>query len=354
MPRSAFVPRSGSSRVFRLQDTPPRSPGTGEVRITVAFAGVNFADLVARAGFYGPAPKPPFVPGFEVSGMVAEVGARVPGISPGDRVLAVTRFGGYTTDLVADATRVRRLPARTSLEQGAAMPGVYLTAYHGLTEIAHARKGESVLIHACAGGVGTALVQLARHFGLVSYGTASSREKLAFAKTQGLNHGINYATDDFVHAIRHLTGGRGVDVVFDANGGSSYAKSYQCLAPGGRLVVFGAASLMPRTFRDFPRTVWRLLWQKRFNAMDLIDRNASVLGFQVLLLWDEIERLGREMDALIGLCEKGAIAPVVDQIFDLNSVSLAHDYLLARKSKGKVLLRMPGAPNPRPVQQSSG
>jgi synaptic vesicle membrane protein VAT-1 len=343
MPRSAIVSRFGGPDVFRFAEVAPQSPGEGEARITVTFAGVNFADIVARAGLYAPAPKPPFTPGFEVSGTVAEVGARVPGLSPGDQVLAVSRFGGYTTDLVVDAARVRRLPPGMSLEQGAALPAVYLTAYHGLTEVARVHRGESVLIHACAGGVGTALVQLSKHLGLITYGTASTDDKLTFAKVNGLDYGFNYAKVDFAAAIREATRGRGVDVVFDANGGESYAKSYLCLARGGRLVVYGAANLIPEKWWQLPRSATRLIRQKRFSPLKLIDRNAGVLGLQVLLLWEDIEKLGSEMDDLLGLFRQGALKPVIDRIFDLEELRLAHQYLLDRRSMGKVLLRMPGS-----------
>ncbi len=354
MPRSAVVSKYGGPDVFRFVDTPPYSPGEGEVRITVAFAGVNFADIAARAGLYDPAPKPPFVLGFEVSGTVAEVGTRVPGLRPGDRVLAVTRFGGYTTDLVVEASRVRPLPPEMSLEQAAGLPAVYLTAYHGLTEVARIRRGESVLIHACAGGVGTALIQIGKALGLTTYGTASTDEKLAFARKNGLDVGINYATADFVLEVRRATEGRGVDVVFDANGGDSYARSYQCLARGGRLVVYGAANLMPDKWWQLPRSAWRLVSQKRFGPLDLIEKNAGVIGLQILLLWDEIEKLGTEMDAILGFYRSGAVKPIVDRIFDLEEIAQAHQYLLDRKSKGKVLLRMPGQGRDRaPLTASS-
>ena len=342
MARSAVVSRYGGPDVFRFVDSAPQSPAEGQVRISVAFAGVNFADIVARSGLYKPAPKPPFVPGFEVAGSISEVGPRVPSLRPGDRVLAVTRFGGYTTDLIAEAARVRPLPASMSLEQGAGMPAAYLTAYHALTEVARVRKGESVLIHACAGGVGTALVQLSKHLGLVTYGTASTDEKLDFARRNGLDHGINYASTDFVPAIRTATSGHGVDVVFDANGGESLARSERCLATGGRLVIYGAANLMPEKWWELPRSAWGVMRQKRFGAFGLIDRNVGVFGLQILLLWNEIERLGREMDVLLGLYQKGVVKPVIDRVFDFAELRDAHQYLLDRRSRGKVLLRMPG------------
>ena len=341
MPIDCVVSRSGGPDVLALRERPQAPLGPGQVRVRVAFAGVNFADLAARAGVYGPAPKPPFAPGFEVSGTVAEADPAT-GLQPGERVLAVCRFGGYTTELVADGARVRRLPAEMSLEEAAALPAQYLTAWHALTELCRVRRGESVLVHAAAGGVGTAAVQLSRELGLVSIGTASTAEKIAYARGQGLQHGIVASEVDFVAAVREITSGRGVDVVLDANGGASFARSFDCLAPGGKLVVYGAAAAMPRSLRavgDLPKSALALLQQKRFAPFELIERNASVLGLQILLLWDRLELLGREIDALLFLRSAGRIRPVVDHVFPLGAAADAHRWLHERRTRGKVLLR---------------
>lgn len=324
--------------MLALRERASSSVGAGEVRIQVRFAGVNFADLAGRAGVYGPAPKPPFVPGFEVSGVVAEIGSGVQHLSPGDRVLAGTRFGGYADEVVVDAARARRIPDGISLEAGAALPAQYITAYHAFTETARMRRGEWVLVHAVAGGVGTAAVQLARHLGFELIGTASTDEKLDYARSQGARHLINYAREDFVSRVRELTGGRGVDVVLDANGGESFRRSFQCLAHGGRLVVYGAAELFPRSRLDWVRVAKDFLRQPRFSPFQLIGQNAGVLGLQVLLLWDDLELLGREMDELLALLERGVIAPVIDHVFPLSEASEAHRYLHARRTRGKVLL----------------
>lgn len=341
MPRDCVVTRSGGPEVLAVRERLPAPLGPGQVRVQVAFAGVNFADLAARAGVYGPAPAPPFAPGFEVSGTVLEADPAT-GFAPGERVLAVTRFGGYTDELVTDALRVRRIHEGMSLEEAAALPAQWLTAWHALTELCRVRRGESVLIHAAAGGVGTAAVQLARELGLVSFGTASTAEKIAYARSQGLQHGIVASEEDFVEAVRERTGGRGVDVILDANGGASFARSFDCLAPGGKLVVFGAAAAMPRSLRqigDLPRSLLALAQQKRWGAFELIERNASVMGLQILLLWDEVELLGRELDALLFLHRTGRIHPVVDRVFPLHEAAEAHRYLHARRTRGKVLLR---------------
>ncbi len=341
MPIDCLVSRSGGPEVLVVRERAPVPLGPGQVRVRVAFAGVNFADLAARAGVYGPAPKPPFAPGFEVAGIVREADPAT-GFSEGERVLAVCRFGGYTSELVCDALRVRRLPAGMSLEEAAALPAQWLTAWHALTELCRVRRGETVLIHAAAGGVGTAAVQLCRELGLVSIGTASTAEKIAYAKGQGLQHGIGASEVDWVAAVKEITGGRGVDVALDANGGSSFGRSFECLAEGGKLVVFGAAAAMPRSLRalgDLPGSALALWQQKRFSPFELIERNASVMGLQILLLWDQVALLGQEIDSLLFLRGAGRIHPVIDRVFELRDAAEAHRYLHARRTRGKVLLR---------------
>jgi NADPH:quinone reductase-like Zn-dependent oxidoreductase len=336
--RESVITRSGGPEVLQVRERASDPLAEGQVRIRVQFAGVNFADLAGRAGIYGPAPKPPFVAGFEVSGVVVEVASGVQRLKVGDRVLAGTRFGGYADEVVVDEGRARVLPPGVSLELGAALTAQYITAYHALTESARARPGEWVLVHAVAGGVGTAATQLCRHLGLEMIGTASSDEKLDYARSQGAKHLINYAREDFVPKVMEITRGRGVDVVLDANGGDSFRKSFKCLAHGGRLIVYGAAELFPRSPLDWVRVAKDFLKQPRFSPFALIERNAGVLGLQVLLLWDDLEVLGREMDELLALLERGVIQPVVDRIFPLEDAAEAHRYLHARRTRGKVLL----------------
>lgn len=340
MTTECVVPRSGPPEVLQLRTVASEPCGPGQVRIRVAYAGVNFADLAVRAGLYGPAPKPPVVPGFELSGTVAEAGAES-GFREGDRVLAVTRFGGYVDEKVVDAPRARRVPDSMSLEEAAALPAQYLTAYHALSEVCRARKGETVLIHAAAGGVGTAAVQLCRALGLTSFGTASSDEKLEYARQNGLQHGINYSRNDFEAEVMRLTEGRGVDIALDANGGRSYGKSFRVLARGGRLVVYGAAAALPtslRAVKEWPRIAWEFAHQKWFHPFELISRNVAVCGLQLLLLWDQLDVLGAELEALLRHYAEGALKPQVDRIFPLGDAAEAHRYLHSRRSKGKVLL----------------
>jgi synaptic vesicle membrane protein VAT-1 len=343
--RRVVFRRYGGPEVLEVERVPAPLPHAGEVAIDVAFAGVNYADLIARRGFYKWAPPPregaPTCVGFEVSGVVQAVGAGVEDLAVGDQVMAVTRFGGYTDRLCVEAARARRLPPRMTLEQAAALPAVYLTAWHALHEVARVRRGESILIQAVAGGVGLAALQLARHAGMTTYGTASREDKLAFARTHGLDHGINYAQTDFETAISALTGARGVDVVLDSLGGEGMRKGYRCLARGGRLVVIGAAQVAPRA-RTSPLELLRagaeIVKGGVFHAFRLIEDNRGVAGVQILLWWDDVAHLQRGIEALVTLFEEGVVAPAIDTVFPLARAGDAHTLLDSRRTKGKLLL----------------
>jgi synaptic vesicle membrane protein VAT-1 len=335
---TCVVTKHGGPSVMQLHEDDLPAPAAGEVLVEVAFAGVNFADLPARAGFYAPAPKPPLILGFEISGRATAVGAGVDHVAVGDAVLGVVRFGGYASHVLVHANSCRRLPPGMSLEHAAAIPVAYGTAWWALTEIARVRPGESVLIHAAAGGVGVAATQLAKHLGLLTIGTASTDEKLAFCREQGLDHGINYSREDFVERTHAFTGGKGVNVCIDSVAGPILAKSFAAVAVTGTLVIIGAADLFPRSWSALPRTALQLARMKRFTALDLVAKNKAVAGMQLLLVWDARGEMGSMFDQILALWEQGVVRPVVDRIFPLRQAAEAHQYLADRRTKGKVLL----------------
>jgi NADPH:quinone reductase-like Zn-dependent oxidoreductase len=338
--RSIEITRSGGVGVMRLREDPVPSPAPGTVRIEVAYAGVNFADVVMRRGLYAAAPKPPFVPGFEVSGTVGAVGQGVTDFREGDRVLGVTKFEGYTSHLVLPVAQVRPVPEGVGLAEAAAIPAVYGTAWVALVDVARARPGESLLVHAVAGGVGTAAVQIGKHLRLRILGTASTDDKLAFAKGQGLDVGINYAREDFLPAVLAETGGRGVDVCVDSVGGALLERSYRAVATGGRLVVVGAADLWPQSPLGWVRTAYEAATVKRWSAFRLIEDNKSVGGLQLLRLWDSLGDRGGALDQLVDLLGRGILRPVIDRELPLEQAGEAHRYLEARRTKGKVVLKV--------------
>jgi NADPH:quinone reductase-like Zn-dependent oxidoreductase len=296
---------------------------------------VNFADVPARMGFYPDAPPRPCVVGYEVSGVVEQVGPNVPGIATGDRIVALTRFGGYTEAVAVPAAQVFPMPARMSFEEAAAVPVNYLTAVLMLRHFGNVRKGDRVLVHAAAGGVGMAAIQLCRIAGAEVIGTASAA-KHARLKEMGVAHCIDYRTEDFEEGVKRITGGRGVDIVLDATG--AFGKSYRSLAPLGRLVCFGisgaATGLAPSRLAALGRII-ALPW---FHPIKLMNDNKAVIGVNLGHLWDRIELLRGEMLGLLADYDAGRIAPVVGKTFPLVQAADAHRFIQERQNVGKVLL----------------
>jgi NADPH:quinone reductase-like Zn-dependent oxidoreductase len=335
--------RFGAPEVFRWEPCFIHSLKSDEVLIRVKFIGVNYADIIARRGYYKWAEKPPICPGFEVSGKIIDRGDAVT-LPIGTKVLAVTRFGGYAEAVIAAQSRVWELPEGMSLEAAAAMPAVYLTAYHSLMEVMRIRRGDDILIQAVAGGVGTAALQIAKYIGLAVYGTASTEEKLQYARTFGLDYGINYAREDFETAMQRLTQNRGVKFLLDSLGGHTLRKGIRCLKPTGHAVTIGAAGIIPpqgiswQSAKEWKRIVGDFIRGGVYHPFYLIEHNISISGVQVLLLWDELVYFQRVMRELLDLYQAGVIKPHIDAVFPLDQVAAAHRFVEQRLSKGKVLL----------------
>jgi NADPH:quinone reductase-like Zn-dependent oxidoreductase len=335
--RQAWVTRNGGPEVLQIREAPDPEVESGAVRIRVEAAGVNFADVLARIGLYPDAPQPPYVLGYEVAGVVDAVGPGAEGFRPGDRVLAITRFGGYSSVVVAPPVQVVPLPTSLTAVKAAAIPVNYMTAWLMLVRFGNLQPGEQVLVHSVAGGVGQAAVQICRSRGATVIGTASAakHERLREA---GVAHCIDYRRQDVLAEVRRLTGGRGVDIVLDALGGRSFRDSYRCLAPLGRLMVFGMSSFATGTKRRLLSVVKGLLATPRFHPLSLINRNRGVFGLNIGHLWKESALLRGMLDEIVGLAAAGTFDPVVDRAFPLEEAGDAHLYLQERRNFGKVVL----------------
>lgn len=331
------ISRSGDCDVFQKVTVEPRAPGQGEVAIQVKACGVNFADVLMRMGMYPEAPKAPFVPGYEVSGIVEAVGEGVNDIRVGQRVMAAVHFGGYTTFAIAEADKTLALPEHMSFEEGAAALVNYMTAWVALHEMARIRKGDHVLIHGIAGGVGLAALQICKNAGCVTYGTASSQEKLDYAKAQGLDYGINYRSTNFVSDIRLNIGRRPLDVVLDPLGGDNIAKDRKLIKPTGKVVVYGMANAVRSQKPNKILSLITGLKMFHINLLGLFAQNQGIFGLNILRLWKfPIMRQVGE-DILAGL-EAKALNVTLAKTFPLSEVSEAHRYLQDRKNVGKVVL----------------
>jgi synaptic vesicle membrane protein VAT-1 len=335
--RAVVITRHGAPEVLQIRQMPDPSPKPGELRIRVQAAGVNFADVSARVGLYPDAPPPPCVVGYEVAGTVEALGEGTRGFELGEPVLAMTLFGGYGELVCTDARVALRRPEKMSVEEAAAFPVVSLTAYHMLCYMQRLHPTDRVLIHAAAGGVGVAAVQLCRQAGVEIFGTASA-SKHEMLRKLGVHHPIDYHTKDFAAEVRRLTNGEGVDVVLDAQGGSTLTKSFDLLRAGGRLVTFGFAQAVGGKKRSLLNVAKEYLRAPRFRWLELIKSNRAVIGVDMNHMSGRPEVMQQEFAAALELYRRGVLQPHVDRSFPVEEAAAAHHYLQDRKNFGKVVL----------------
>jgi NADPH:quinone reductase-like Zn-dependent oxidoreductase len=332
----------GGPEVLQVQERPDPPVGPGEVRIAVKAAGINFADTMARVGLYPDAPKPPCVLGYEVAGEIESMGEGVEGHKVGDRVMAGTRFGGQAELVTVPADQALSFPQDWSFGQAAALPVNYGTAYAAMVSMGGLREGERVLIHAAAGGVGISAVQIAKAIGAEIFGTASASKHDAI-RAQGVQHAIDYRTQDFATEVRRITGGEGVDVIIDATGPTNFRKDYRLLREGGRMVMFGITEASTGTGRSMPRMLSSLArmplattpWWKSLSARN---ENKMVGGLNMLSWWDREESLDRVLEPLQGMLDAGKFEPVVSETFPFERAGEAHEFIAERRNVGKVVL----------------
>jgi NADPH:quinone reductase-like Zn-dependent oxidoreductase len=334
--RQVWITRTGGPDVLEVREAADPEPGAGQVRIRVAAAGVNFADVMARIGLYPDAPKLPAVVGYEVAGTIDAVG---PGttLEVGARVLAMIRFGGYSEVVVVPEPMAVPLPDGLSFEKAAAIPVNYLTAWTMLVWLGNSHPGEKVLVHAAAGGVGQAALQICKVRGAEVIGTAS-KSKHARLKELGVTHCIDYTAEDFEVEVKRITNGRGVDIVLDAVGGESFGKSYRSLAPLGRLFVFGGSAFAPKGTRNLLSVAKAFFALPSFKPMTMMSENRGVHGVNLGHLWNETEKIRVMFDDVMALVREGKLDPVVDKTFPFTQAGEAHRYIQERKNFGKVVL----------------
>ncbi len=327
-----------AERAFEVRELPTPEPAPGQVRIAVEAFGLNYADTSARQGMYQDAPPIPCVIGYEVVGRVEAVGEGVDAPAVGTRVTALTRFGGYATNAVTDARAVVPIPDGMDVGVAVALPTQYGTAYHCAEEMVRLHPGDHVLVHAAAGGVGTALVQLCKRRGCIIYGTAGSEDKLAYLRGLGVDYPINYRTADFADVVRRIRGRDGLDVIFDSLGGAAVRKGLKLLAAGGRMVCLGAASRVtgnPQILHDIPFAL-----SFGFpHPIPLLIHSKSIIGVNMLRLSDQRPlALKRCLDAVVRLTLNGELQPTVGGRFSVKEIAKAHAFLEGRASIGKVVV----------------
>jgi len=306
-----------------VEDIPEPEMTSGALKVDIRAAGCNFFDILMVRGQYQVKPPFPFVPGAEIGGVVREVGQGADGFAVGDRVFASIPLGGFAERAVVPTVAARHMPAGMSFEEGAAFPIVYPTSYAGLVYRGHLQRGETLLVHAAAGGVGLAAVQIGKALGARVIATAGGEEKLEVAKRAGADVMIDYQREDFVDVVRRETGGKGADVIYDSVGGDIFDRSLKCIAWNGRLLVIGfAGGRIPEV-----------------KANRILLKNIAIVG----LHWgayalNEPERIPETFAALFALYAQGRIKPVIFRTYKLAEIAAALKALGSRQSYGKVVV----------------
>ncbi len=335
--RQVFITGHGGPEVLQMRESADPVPVGNEVRVRVKASGVNFADILARKGLYPDAPPKPCVVGYEISGTVDAAGPAAKQEWIGKDVFGLIRFGGYADTVVLPESQVFARPAALSHAQCAAIPVNYLTAWQLLVVVGALTRDESVLIHNAGGGVGLAAIDIARHIGAKSYGTASAR-KHAFLKERGLDHAIDYRTQDWTKELMRLTDNRGVELVTDPLGGASFKKSYRALRHTGRLGMFGVSDATEGNLPRILAFIKLALSLPLFNPVSLMNDNRCTFGVNMGHMWHEVDKIRLWMQVLLEGVDEGWIRPHVDRSFSLDQIGEAHTYLEERKNTGKVVL----------------
>ncbi len=335
--RAVVTTRNGGVEVMKVETRSDPVPAKGEVLVRVKASGLNFADIMARQGLYPDGPRKPCIMGYEVSGIVEAAGEGVDEGLIGKSVIAMTRFGGQAELVAVSALQVFEKPDQLSFEQGAAIPVNYLTAWALLVTMGGLQKGEAVLIHNAGGGVGLAALDIAKHIGAKTYGTASP-SKHEFLKRRGLDHAIDYRNQDWLPVLIDLTQGRGVELAIDPLGGASWKKTYRALRTTGRMGVFGMSTASASGIRGKLRAMKALAQTPKFHPLALMNRNKGVFGLNLGHMWGEGEKVAGWTSEIMRGVTAGWIQPHVDRAFPFDRVAEAHAYIEARKNIGKVVL----------------
>jgi NADPH:quinone reductase-like Zn-dependent oxidoreductase len=330
-----IVKHGDADEAFEVRETPKPVPKAGEVLVKVEGFGLNFADVMARKGMYEDAPPMPSLIGYDVVGYVERVGSNVTNVVEGDRITALTRFGGYAEFALTDARAVAKISDKLSIPVATALTTQFCTAYYCAAEVVNLFEGDRVLIHSAAGGVGTALMQYAAFKKCEIFATTGSPAKVEMLKQMGAHHVIDTSKVDFEEYIEEVTKGDGVDVIFDAVGADFIKKGIGALAAGGRIVCYGAAQMTDAT-NIFSKVVKGLQFGIYHPAQFMMN-SKSLIGVNMLKIADNKPYvLQRCMENVVRLVEDGIFKPQEGKLFKATEIAEAHKYLESRKSTGKV------------------
>jgi len=339
--KAIYITKTGDAqKAFTFKDDNIPDPQSNEICIKVHSFGLNFADVMARQGIYQEAPPVPYVLGYDVAGTIHSLGTDVKEYQIGQRVTALTKFGGYAEYACTMQEGVSAISDDLDFETATALATQACTAYYCLEECATLHSGDRILIQAAAGGVGSIMVQMAKEKGCIIFGTASSK-KQEYLRQLGVDHPIDYTKKDFVEEIRkELNDYPGVDYVFDSIGGKTFKKAYKLLTPSGKIIFIGAASQIKNGKSNILTTLALATGFGIFSPIQLVMASKGIIGVNMMRVADHRPNIFKHcLTEVIKLWEAGVIKPLVGKVFSADHISEAHQYLESRQSMGKVVCK---------------
>ena len=335
--KSVILTKYGGPDVLKVQEFNSPEPKSNEVRIKVHYAGINFAEIMARMKLYPGGPKPGSVLGGEVSGVIDKIGEQVKGLEIGQKVMGLSLKGSYSSHVCLESKSIIPLPTNFKLDEAAAFPVIYITAYMMIFDLGNLQDGDTFLIHGAGGGVGTAAIQLAKTKNIKIIGTSSSWKHDRLTK-MGIDKCIDYNTEHTEKEIMNFTDGKGVDLVIDPIGAKNWKMSYNVLARMGKLIIYGDQNLVKGDKLKPMVAMKELYLMPKYRPMDLMANNKTVMGYHLGRFQGHEWKVKRSIENLIQLINKHDIHPIIDSKFSYEKASEAHRHIQNRKNFGKVLL----------------
>ncbi len=338
MRRNSYrIKKAGSLGNLKLVEEELPDPLSKEVTIEVKAIGFNFADLFAIQGLYSATPKGSFVPGLEYSGIIVKKGNEVAGFELNEKVMGVIKFGAYTTHINMDYRYLQKLPNGWTFEEGAAFTVQSLTAYYALIELGNIKDNDTVLVHSAAGGVGIYANRIAKMFDAYTIGTVGSKSKIGFLKDEGYDDVI-VRDNNFKEKLKQSLGERKLNIVLESIGGKIFKDSFDILSPTGRIIIYGGAQFMSHSSRpNYPKLLFQLFTRPKVDPLSLSDTNRSLMGFNLIYLWDKPEEMKRMITNILNFNLK---KPYVGSTFSFDELPDALKLFQSGKTIGKVVVRI--------------
>lgn len=342
MAKRIRIYKAGGFDQLKIEDFHCPEPTDKEIKINVKSAGINFADTIVRQGHYASAKKYigwPITPGFEVAGTVMSVGKKVDSFKVGDRVMAITLFNGYSSEIVVRAANARKIPKVLSFDEAAGILAVFGTSYYANYWLNQPRRGSVCLVHSAAGGVGLALVQMLKDLDCTVIGVVGNSSKVAVTKTYGADEVIDKSSQDLWKTVEKIAP-EGFDIVFDPNGASTFKQSYKHLKMTGKLIIYGHQSMLSKTKgKQNPLLlVIKYLQTPRFNAFNMVTDSKSVLGFNVSFFFDQQDMLTEFLNYIVAKIENKKLRPLPVKTYSYTNIAQAHQDLQSGKTTGKLVI----------------